>query len=159
MKTLFLTIRHQRVNSNCYCVAHDLSGQDHFHGTLSNGGKVGVSQLEQPTDHEVCFLFVYILSVFPLSNNRKLAVQMLSLKLTSYFRKRSWVHFQRCVGSYIVAVAWSWNWKNGSPPFEPNSYVALTLLVPMLQTAATTCSPTTCINQEPLSRFSQASQL
>ena len=88
MKTLFLTVRHQRENCSCYCVAHDLSGQNHFHGTLSNRGQVGVSQLEQPTDPEVCFLFVYILSVFPLSNNRKLAVQVFRLELHIIFQEQ-----------------------------------------------------------------------
>ena len=34
----------------------------------------------------------------------------------SYFRKRLWVHFKRCGWSYIVAIAWFWNWMNGSPP-------------------------------------------
>jgi hypothetical protein len=51
-------------------------------------GHVGVSQLEQPTDHDVCFLFVYILNVFPLSNNRKLAVQMLRLELHITFQEQ-----------------------------------------------------------------------
>jgi hypothetical protein len=88
MKTLFLTIRHQRVICNCCCIDHDLSGQDHFHGTQSNRGQVDVSQLEQPTDHEVCFLFVYILSVFPLSNNRKWAVRMLRLELHIIFQEQ-----------------------------------------------------------------------
>jgi len=55
MKTLFLTIQHHSVNSCSYCVAHDLSGQAHFHGTLSNSGQVGVSQLV--TDHEINFRF------------------------------------------------------------------------------------------------------
>ena len=39
--------------SRCYCVAHDFSGQAHFHHTLSNRGQVGVSQLIQHMDHEV----------------------------------------------------------------------------------------------------------
>jgi hypothetical protein len=58
MKTLFLTIRHQSVNSRWYRVAHDLSGQVHFHGTLSNRGHVGDLQLEQHTDHAVSVVFV-----------------------------------------------------------------------------------------------------
>ena len=39
-------------------VAHDLSGQAHFHGTPTNRGQVVVSQLDQPTDHEEFVLFV-----------------------------------------------------------------------------------------------------
>jgi hypothetical protein len=58
MKTLFHTIRHNSVNSRCYCVAHDLSGLAHFHGTLSNRDHVGVLQLEQLTDHAVSVVFV-----------------------------------------------------------------------------------------------------
>jgi hypothetical protein len=58
MKTLFLTIRHQSVNSRCYCVAHDLSSQAHFHDTMSIRGQVGVSQLIQHMDHEVYEVFV-----------------------------------------------------------------------------------------------------
>jgi hypothetical protein len=50
---MFLTIRHQRVNCSDYCVAHDLSSQAYLHGTLSNRGQVGVSQLVQPTNDEV----------------------------------------------------------------------------------------------------------
>jgi len=45
MKTLFLTIRHQSVNSRYYCVTHDLSSQPQFHSTLSNRAQVGVSKL------------------------------------------------------------------------------------------------------------------
>ena len=48
------------------------------------------------------------------------------------------VHFKRCGASYFVAVAWFWNWKNGSL----HSFMALTLLVPLSHTVATTCSPT-----------------
>ena len=61
---------------------------------------------------------------------------------TSYFQKSLRVHFKRYGGSYIVAIAWIWNWKNGSLLVEPNSFMALTLLIPMSQTVATTCSPT-----------------
>jgi len=69
-------------------VAHDLSSQAHFHGTLSNRSQVGAIQLVQPMDHEVFFLFVYTLNVFPLSNNKKLAVQTLKLELHIMFQEQ-----------------------------------------------------------------------
>jgi len=81
-------LRQQSINSRCYCVAHDLSSQVHFHGTLSDRGQVGVSQLIQHTDHEGFVMFVLLLNVFPLRNNRRLAVQTLRLKLHIIFQKQ-----------------------------------------------------------------------
>ena len=85
MTSLFFTIRHQIINSRCYCVAHDLSGQAHFRGTLSNKGQVGVSHLIQHSDHKVSVVFVWFLNVFPLRNNRKVVFQMLRLELHIIF--------------------------------------------------------------------------
>jgi hypothetical protein len=131
---------HQNVKSRCYCVAHDLRRQAHFHGTLSNRARwVSVNLNSIRIGKSLWHLYSF--SIFLHLATGCWLLKRSDSNCTSYLRKRLWVHFKRCGGPYIVAIAWFWNWKNGSLVVEPNSFMALTLLVPMSQTVAT-CSPT-----------------
>ena len=49
---------------------------------------MGVSQLTQHTDHVVYVMFASLLNVFPLSNNKKLAVHMFRLEVHIIFQKQ-----------------------------------------------------------------------
>jgi hypothetical protein len=60
---------------------------------------------------------------------------------TLYLRFRSLVHFRRCGGSYTVTISWFWTLKNDFCLVAPNIFKNLTMLAPISQIMARTCSP------------------